>query len=199
MNEEQKLIPTLFLHLVLGTLLSLGEVERNVAASETSVDLRVCVQSVVNTTSLLLVQNDLQVLASIFLGTDTLANNLDWVYEVAEDSIVDSSKSSGTRTLLGLGSSGSVASLWAGENATSSEDYDVAVREFLLELAGETLLNSVEAWKGWDGDKDDNSLLAVADFNLSGIDELKRAERSLQVGSVGLEIVESASDAGLKL
>jgi hypothetical protein len=26
----------------------------------------------------------------------------------------------------------------------------------------------VEALKGWDGDKDDNSLLAVANFNLQG-------------------------------
>jgi hypothetical protein len=28
------------------------------------------------------------------------------------------------------------------------------------------LLHLVEALKGWDGDKDDNSLLAVANFNL---------------------------------
>jgi hypothetical protein len=28
------------------------------------------------------------------------------------------------------------------------------------------LLHLVETWKGWDGDKDDNSLLAVANFNL---------------------------------
>lgn len=28
------------------------------------------------------------------------------------------------------------------------------------------LLDSVETLKGWDGDKDDNSLLAVANFNL---------------------------------
>jgi hypothetical protein len=28
------------------------------------------------------------------------------------------------------------------------------------------LLHLVETWEGWDGDKDDNSLLAVANFNL---------------------------------
>ncbi len=28
------------------------------------------------------------------------------------------------------------------------------------------LLHTMETWKGWDGDKDDNSLLAVANFNL---------------------------------
>jgi len=42
----------------------------------------------------------------------------------------------------------------------------VAVGELLLELTGEALLHLVEALKGWDGDKDDNSLLAVANFNL---------------------------------
>jgi hypothetical protein len=31
------------------------------------------------------------------------------------------------------------------------------------------LLHTVETLKGWDGDKDDNSLLAVADFNLCTI------------------------------
>lgn len=63
----------------------------------------------------------------------------------------------------------------------------MAVGELLLELTGEAgwdvswilecigrfsggrslpLLHTVETLKGWDGDKDDNSLLAVADLNL---------------------------------
>lgn len=64
----------------------------------------------------------------------------------------------------------------------------MAVRELLLELAGQAklivsmvlltgetrgrkkknlpLLDTVEALQGRDGDKDDNSLLAVADFDL---------------------------------
>jgi len=112
---------------------------------------------------------------------------------------VDSSESSGARALLSLRGSGSVASLWAGQNAASCEDYDVTIRELLLELTGETLLNSVEAWKGWDGDKDDNSLLAVANFNLSCVDKLKWAKGGLQVGSVGFEVIESAGDVSLKL
>lgn len=200
-TEHQTLlfITVLFVHLVFLSALGLGEVKGDVATSETFVDLRVCVQSVVNTTSLLLVQNNLQSLAAIFLSTNALADNLNWVDEVSENAIVDSSESSGTRTLLSLGSARSVAALWARENAAGSEDYDMTVREFLLELTGETLLNSVEACKGWDGDKDDNSLLAVADFNLSGIDELKRAKSGLQVGGVGFEVVESTSNAELEL
>jgi len=178
---------------------SLRELKDNTTTSQASVDFTVCVQSVVNTTSLLLVQHNLQSLAAIFLGTDTLADNLNWVDKVAEDGIVHSGESSGTRTLLSLGSTGSVASLWAGKDATGSHDDDVTVRELLLELTGEALLNSVEACKGWDGDKDDNSLLAVANFNLSCVDELKWAKGGFQIGSVGLEVVESASDAGLKL
>lgn len=154
------------MHLVFLSALGLREVKGDAAASDTSVDLRVCVQSIVNTTSFLLIQDYLQSLAAIFFGTDALADNLNWVDEITKDGIVDSSESSGTRTLLSLGSAGSVAALWARENAASSEDYDVTVRELLLKLTGETLLDSVEACKGWDGDKDDNSLLAVADFNL---------------------------------
>jgi len=196
--QSQKLFPYFFVHLVLSSS-NVRELEDNTTSSQTSVDLRVSVESVVNTTSLFLVQNNLQSLASVFLGTNTLADNLNWVDEVTEDGIVDSSESSGTRTLLSLGGTGSVAALWSGKNAASSEDYDVTVRELLFELTGETLLNSVEACKGWDGDKDDNSLLAVANFNLSGMDELKWAESGFQVCGVGLKVVESTSDAGLEL
>jgi hypothetical protein len=42
----------------------------------------------------------------------------------------------------------------------------MAVGELLLELTGEALLDAVEALQGRDGDKDDNSLLAVANFDL---------------------------------
>jgi len=42
----------------------------------------------------------------------------------------------------------------------------MTVRELLLELTGETLLHTVETLKGRNGDKDGNSLLAVANFNL---------------------------------
>jgi len=48
----------------------------------------------VNTSLLLLVQNNLQDLASIFLGAETLANNLDGEDEVVKDSIVNGGQSS---------------------------------------------------------------------------------------------------------
>ena len=42
----------------------------------------------------------------------------------------------------------------------------MAVRELLLELSGQTLLDLVEAWQEGNGDEDNNSALAVADFEL---------------------------------
>jgi hypothetical protein len=76
-------------HLVIST--SLGEFKSNTATSQLSVNLRVGIKSVVNTSLFLLVKNNFQGLASILLGAETLANNLDWVDEVAEDGVVDGS------------------------------------------------------------------------------------------------------------
>jgi hypothetical protein len=116
----------------------LRELKANTTTCQTSVDLAVGIKSVVDTSLLLLVKDDLQDLAAIFLGAETLANDLDWVDEVAEDGVVDGSECAGTRTLLRLGSAGSVATLGAGKNAAAGKNEDVTVREFLLKLTGES-------------------------------------------------------------
>lgn len=118
---------------------SLWELESDGTASQSLVNIRVGVESVINTSLLLLIEDNLQDLASILLGAETLSDNLNWVDDIGKDSIVDSSQSSGTRTLLGEGGSGSVGSLWAGKDTTTSKDQDVTVRELLLELTGETV------------------------------------------------------------
>jgi len=171
-------------HLVLGT--ALRELKANTTSGQLLVDLGVGIESVINTSLLLLIEDNLQDLAAIFLGAETLADNLDWVHEIGEDGIVNGSEGSGTWSLLSLRGTGAVGTLWAGKDTAGGEDEDVTVGELLLELTGETvgrvswdsneerwgrgriipLLDSVETLKGWDGDKDDNSLLAVANFNL---------------------------------
>lgn len=93
---------------------TLWELESDTTASQLSVNLRVSVESVINTSLLLLVKNNLQSLASIFLGAETLADNLNWENEIGEDGIVDGGECSGTRSLLGEGCSGSIGSLWTG-------------------------------------------------------------------------------------
>lgn len=123
-------------HLVL--LGNNGELEVDTLAGESLVDLGVGVESVVNTTTLLLVKNDLEGLGAVLLGAHALANNLDGEDEVSEDSVVDGSESARTGTLLGLRSARAVGALGAGEDTAGSDDEDVAVRELLLELTGQT-------------------------------------------------------------
>lgn len=125
--------------LVLGRA-SLGELEGNTAASESAVNLGVGVESVVDTTTLLLVENDLQDLATILLGAETLTDDLDGVDEISQDGIVDSGQGSGTGTLLGLGVARADGALGAGQDTARSQDQDVAVRELLLELAGQAVV-----------------------------------------------------------
>jgi hypothetical protein len=72
----------------------LRELEIHNAASQLAVDLRVSIESVINTTLLLLIENNLEDLGAIFLGAETLADNLNGVDEVAEDSVMDSGECS---------------------------------------------------------------------------------------------------------
>lgn len=76
----------------------------------------------IHTTLLLLIQNHLQNLATIFLGAKSLADNLNWVDEIGEDGVVDSGQCSGAGSLLSEGGAGAVAALGAGEDAAGGED-----------------------------------------------------------------------------
>ena len=117
----------------------LGELEGDTTAGKTAVDLGVCVQSVVNTTALLLVEDDLEHLGAVLLGAETLANDLDGVDEVSQDGVVDGSEGSRTGALLLLVVAGAGRTLGAGQDAARGQDQDVAVRELLLELTGQAV------------------------------------------------------------
>lgn len=143
------------------------ELEVAGSASQLAVDLRVSIESVVDTTSLLLVQHNLQNLAAVLLGSHSLADNLNWVDDVSQNGIVDSSQSSGSRSLLCLAGSGSVGSLWPWQDTSRGEEDDVSVAELLLKFSGKSLLDLVEVREEWDWHEDDNCALAVADFELT--------------------------------
>lgn len=117
----------------------LGELEDDATASKAAVDIGVGVESVVNTTTLLLVKDDLEGLGAVLLVADALADNLDGVDEVGQDSIVHSGESARAGALLLLEIAGAGRALGLGEDAASSKDQDVAVRELLLELTGEAV------------------------------------------------------------
>ena len=119
---------------------ALGELKDNRPAGQSAVNLAVGIESVVNTTTLLLVQDNLDGLAAVLLGADALADNLDGVDEVGEDGVVNGRQSTRTGTLLGLVAAGVDGALGAGEDTALSDEEDVTVRELLLELAGEAVL-----------------------------------------------------------
>jgi len=135
-------------------------------AGQLSVDLGVGVESVIHTTPLLLVQHDLQHLASIFLGPQSLSHNLDGVDDIGQDGLVDGGQSPASWALLSLGRARPVGALWSREDAARSENEHVAVRELLLQFTRQPLLDLVEAGEKRDGDEDDNGALAVANFEL---------------------------------
>ena len=93
----------------------------------------------VNTTLLLLVQDNLQGLAAVLLGADALADDLDGVDQVGQDGVVDGGQSSRAGTLLLEGVARAGGSLGAGEDAARGQDQDVAVRELLLKLTGKSV------------------------------------------------------------
>ena len=197
MKRRPKFRPLIRLE-VRGT--SLGELEDDTAASQPPVDLGVGIQSVVNTTTLLLVEDDLQGLGAVLLGAETLADNLNGVDEIGQDSIMDSGESPGAGALLLLGVARAGGALGLRQDAARSQDQDVAVRELLLQLAGEAaksyqrieertdviekhipLLDTVETLQGRDGDKDDNCLLAVANFDLVKTQSQHASSRMLRI------------------
>jgi hypothetical protein len=170
--------------LVLGGA-GLGELEGDAAAGELAVDLGVGVEAVVDAAALLLVEDDLEGLVAVLLGAEALADDLDGVDEVGEDGVVDGGQGAAVGALLLLAVAGAGGALGARQDAARGQEEDVAVGELLLELTGEAgmvlegaehdesggegslpLLDAVEALQGGDGDKDDDSLLAVADLDL---------------------------------
>lgn len=143
-----------------------GELEAADTAGEFPVDLGVSVESVVDAATLLLVQDDLEDLAAVFLGAESLADDLDRVDDVGEDGVVHGGQGSAAGTLLGLRIARAVGALGARQDAARGQDQNVAVRELLLQLAGQALLDLVEAAEERDGDEDDDRAFAVADFEL---------------------------------
>lgn len=118
---------------------ALREFESDTTAGQSSVDLAIGIKAVVNATTLLLVQDDLEQLAAVLLRPGALADNLDGVDEVGEDGLVDRGQGARTGALLLLVGARAGGALGAGENAAGSDEEDMAVGELLLELTGETV------------------------------------------------------------
>jgi len=125
----------------------LRELEIHTLARQPSVHFRVSIEPVVNTSPLLLIQHHLQDLAPILLRSNSLADNLNRVDQVAKDGIVNGGESARTRAFLSLRSARAVGALGAGENAAGSNHKDVAVRKLLFEFAGKAVKRYVSRRK----------------------------------------------------
>jgi hypothetical protein len=68
---------------------TLRELKVNTTTRQLLVHLGISIKSVIHTTLLLLIEHNLQDLASILLGPQSLADDLDGVDEVGEDGVVD--------------------------------------------------------------------------------------------------------------
>lgn len=116
---------------------ALREFKYNNTARQSAVDFTICIETVVNTTTLLLVEDDLEGFAAVFLCSDTLANDLDGVHNIGEDSVVDGGESAGAWALLSQLGAGAVGALGTGKDTAGGDNNDLTVREFLLKFPGQ--------------------------------------------------------------
>jgi hypothetical protein len=112
----------------------LGELEDDSLSGELLVDGAEGVDLVVNTSTLLGVEEDLDDLVAVLLGADALANDQSRVDKVLQDGIVDSGQSARTGALL----LDTAAATGGRKDAALSDEHNVAVGELLLELTSET-------------------------------------------------------------
>jgi hypothetical protein len=91
------------------------------------IHLPIRIQSVINTTSLLLIQYNLQQFTPVLLCPNSLSHNLNRVHHIRQDRIVNSSKGSGARTFLGLVRTAAVGTLGPRENTAGREDEHMAI------------------------------------------------------------------------
>lgn len=102
-------------NLVLRT--ALWELEVHTLARQTLVHLAVGVEPVVDTASLLLIEDALEDLVAVLTRAGALADDFNRVDEISEDSIVYCCECAGTRTLLSLRCAATVAALRARQDA----------------------------------------------------------------------------------
>lgn len=84
-------------------LTALWKFKDNPTTRQTTIDLRVSVESIIHSAPLLLVQDDLEHFTAILARPDALAHNLDGIDEIVEHSFVYGGQGPGTRSFLFLG------------------------------------------------------------------------------------------------
>lgn len=116
---------------------TLRELEPNTSPRQLPINLGISIQPIIDSTPLLLIQHDLQHLRPILASPSPLAHNLDGINQIGQDGVMHCRQGAGAGTFLRLRGARPVRAFGAGKNTARGEDQDVAVGEFLFELAGE--------------------------------------------------------------
>lgn len=119
------------------------ELKHDVLARQLLVHLAERIDLVIDARALFGIKEDFDNLMPVLLGADAFAHNLSGVDEVREDRVVDGGEGARSRALLG--DTAATRGKW--EDTALGDKQDVAVGEFLLELAGESNLKLLLA--GW--------------------------------------------------
>ncbi len=104
-----------------------GEFEPNTPSSQLPINLSISIQPVIHTAFLLLIENDLQHLTSIFLRPHPLSHDFNRVYHIGQDRIVHRRQGTRARSFLSLRGSAAVGAFGTGKDAAGSEDQDVSI------------------------------------------------------------------------
>lgn len=112
------------------------KLKANTFPRQPPIDFGISIQPEVNTSTLLLIQHNLDNLAPVLLGPGTLANDFDGVDDIRQDGIVHGRQSTGVGTFLRLRRTTAVATFRARKDPTGGKEEDVALGELLFEFAG---------------------------------------------------------------
>ena len=169
--------------------------EGHFLARELAVHTRERFELVLQAGGILRVQGAADKLAAIRGHAHALSCDLRREDKVFKDGTVDSRQ----RTAAGPGLRRTAVAGGLAHDAALTNEYDVVVRELLLELTREPLLDALEGLELGHGHKDHVGLLAALDLDLLDSAHLERTQLHLELRDVRLEINKGLADRGLDL
>lgn len=171
------------------------ELKVDILASELLVDGGKGVDLVLKGGGILGVKEDLDDLGAIGLDAGALADDLSGVDNVLEGGVVHGSQGAGPGAhLLLAGAAGGL-----GHDAALGDKEDVTVGELLLELTGQTGVDTLGLLEDRHGNEDHDGLATSGNVQLLGSGDLDGTEVLLELGRGLLQVKDSLGDLELEL
>ena len=103
------------------------ELEIDPLPRQTPIDLGISIETIIDASPLLLVQDDFQDLTAVLAGLDAFPDDLDGVDDVGQDGVVHGRQRARVRPFLRLRGARPVAAFRAGQDAARGQEEDVSV------------------------------------------------------------------------